>query len=456
MGSKPLLHKMQKEMEVLGKSEKKAARADNAAAAARSMYRYRTYILLVFLVSYALIFFHRMTSAVVAPDLSAAFNIGAASLGLLSSAYFYPYAFIQIPVGMMVDKYGPRKIVTFFLLLTGSAAILFGVSPSFQMALWARALVGLGAGCVYIPALKMLASWYRKQEFASLTGVMIAAGNFGALAAAAPLAWLVRQTGWRESFYIMGVFTVVVAVIDYLVIRNHPQEMGFPTVEEIDGIAVPVDSGGRRIGLLEGLRMTLTKKEFWPVTIWSIFISGAIFGFQGLWGGPFLTDVYKLSKLQAGNTLSMIPLGVILCAPVAGFLSDRVFHSRRKPLLFGSTLFMLVWVPLAFFTGSLPPQSFYPLLLAFGFFFGFFVTSFAQVKELFPLEISGTVTSAYNLFGFAGGAVYQVVMGKIIAQYPAVNGIYSAQGYQAAFQFCFWTLVLGQIFLLFSHEAKTE
>lgn len=388
--------------------------------------------------------------------MAGAFNIGATSLGLLSSAYFYPYAFIQIPVGLMVDKFGPRKIVAFFLLLTGTAAILFGSSPSFQVALWARALVGLGAGCVYIPALKMLASWYRKREFASLTGVMIAAGNFGALAAAAPLAWLVRQTSWRESFYIMGAFTVVVAVVDYLVIRNHPKDMGFPTVDEIDGIVPTTGSSERTIGLLEGLQMTLAKKEFWPVTIWSIFISGAIFGFQGLWGGPFLMDVYKLSKVQVGSILSMISLGVILCAPIAGILSDRVFHSRRKPLLFGSTLFMLVWVPLAFFTGSLPPQSLYPLMLAFGFFFGFFVTSFAQVKELFPLEISGTVTSTYNVFGFVGGAVYQVIMGKIIAYYPATGGAFSLHGYAAAFRFCFWSLVIGQIFLLFSRETKTE
>jgi len=419
------------------------------------MYRYRTYILVVFLVSYAMIFFHRMTSAVVAPELAGAFNIGATSLGLLSSAYFYPYALIQIPVGLMVDRYGPRKIVSFFLLLTGSAAILFGSASSFQLALWARVLVGLGAGCVYIPALKMLASWYRKQEFASLTGIMIAAGNFGALAAAAPLAWLVRQTGWREAFYIMGAFTLVVAAVDYLVIRNHPTEMGYPTVDEIDGNAT-VASDGRSIGLLEGLKMTLSKKEFWPVTIWSFFISGAIFGFQGLWGGPFLMDVYKLSKVQAGSILSMIALGVILSAPVAGILSDRVFHSRRKPLLFGSTAYMLVWVPLAFYTGSLPPQSFYPLMLAFGFFFGFFVTSFAQVKELFPLEISGTVTSTYNLFGFVGGALYQVIMGKIIALYPTVNGAFSVDGYRAAFQFCFCSLVLGQVFLLVSREVKTE
>jgi sugar phosphate permease len=416
----------------------------------KRLFHYRNYILVAFLISYALIFFHRMTSGIVAEELSSTFQIGATSLGILSSAYFYPYALIQIPVGLMVDRFGPRRIVSASLAIAGIAAVIFGMTQSFSTAVIARVLIGFGAGCVYIPALKMLSCWYRKKEFASLTGVMMAAGNFGALAAALPLAWLVKNFGWRESFYIMGMFTVFIAIIDYLIIRNHPSEIG---CQLPDG-GTDIEPETNHYSVKQALSLTLRKKEFWPLAIWSFFICGTLFGFQGLWGIPYLMQAKGLTKIQAGSLLSMIPLGIVICAPIAGYLSDKVFHSRKMPAIFGSIIYTIVWFFLAFFSRWLGIKAMYALLLIYGFGFGFFGISFAQIKDLYPLSLSGTVTSTYNVFGFIGAAFFQTTMGKIISLYPGTNQYAYMSAYSAAFQFCFIAMVIGNVFLLSSKESK--
>ena len=162
---------------------------------------YRWIVLGTLWLVYFFVYFDRVAPAVVAPELMKAFGISAASMGLLSAAYFYPYAAMQIPSGILADFMGPRLAVTIFFIIAGIGTALFGMASTYEWALVGRVMMGVGVAVVYIPIMKIQAQWFRPYEFATLTGILLTVGNVGALGAAGPLASFVAMTGWREAFY---------------------------------------------------------------------------------------------------------------------------------------------------------------------------------------------------------------------------------------------------------------
>jgi sugar phosphate permease len=390
---------------------------------------YRWAVFGILAAAYFLVYFHRVSTAVVSSDLQAAFGIGAASIALLSSAYFYAYTVMQLPSGLLTDSWGPRRTVSSFILLAAAGAILTGMASSFEMVVLGRLLIGIGAAMVYIPLMKILANWYRKNEFASLSGILLAVGNIGALSAAGPLAWLTDALGWQQVFLMLGAATILLATAAWAAVRDSPSQMGLPSIREIEdaemggtGLPVPVagtaaPSGAAepagKISMKEALRMTFgSGRRFWPLAIWFFFLYGSIMVYQGLWAGPFYQDILGWDKATSGLVLTFIGLGMIFGCPTAGYISDKVLRSRKKVLVIGALVYTVIWAVIWATAGQIESaQAYMAINFAFGFFGGFFVVGFAQVKELFPLSIVGTSTAALNIFPFAGGAVLQQVSG---------------------------------------------
>ena len=392
---------------------------------------YRWPVFGILAAAYFLVYFHRVSTAVVSSDLQAAFGVGAVSIALLSSAYFYAYTVMQLPSGLLTDSWGPRRTVSSFILLAAAGAILTGMASSFQMVVFGRLLIGIGAAMVYIPLMKILANWYRRNEFASLSGILLAVGNIGALSAAGPLAWLTDAFGWQQVFLMLGAATILLAAAGWAVVRDSPSQMGLPSIQEIEdaemgwagGLNVSGPSGraespgeanpAGKIPMKEALRMTFgSGRRFLPLAIWFFFLYGSIMVYQGLWAGPFYQDVLGWDRARSGLVLTFIGLGMIFGCPTAGYISDKVLRSRRKVLVIGALLYTVIWGAIWIGSGQIEStQAYMAINFAFGFFGGFFVVGFAQVKELFPLSIVGTSTAALNIFPFAGGAVLQQVSG---------------------------------------------
>ena len=188
--------------------------------------RYRWVILLILSLQYLFGYFHRVAPAVVAQDLVSAFSISATSLGVLASGYFYPYAIMQIPVGLLADSWGPRKTITFFALLAACGAIAFGLSPNFGMATVFRVIVGLGLSGIFVPAMKSLSVWFKPGEYARISGILMAAGGLGWLSAAAPLAFISSNFGWRAGFISTGVITAALSILTWLLVFDKPEKRG--------------------------------------------------------------------------------------------------------------------------------------------------------------------------------------------------------------------------------------
>jgi sugar phosphate permease len=236
--------------------------------------------------------------------------------------------------------------------------------------------------------------------------------------------------GWRMTLKVVGGISLVMSALVYAFVFNRPAEKGWRSI-------VPVQKGQieKNISLMEGLKMVLTEKDFWPVAIWSFFTVGIFFALAGLWGGPYLIQVYGLSKTSAGAILSMSAVALIISSPLLGFLSSRV---GRKSVFIGCS-FLLIAVCVAFyaFTDRLPHIMLYIL------FFCLCLSSsacapviVAATKELFPIPIAGTSVAIVNLFPFLGGPFFQIILGAILSRTGQEGDVYALAGYQNMFLAC--------------------
>jgi sugar phosphate permease len=421
----------------------------------RKMLSYRWFIFGLLSFAYMLVVFHRMSTAVITSDLVETFLISPVSLGVLGSMYFYPYSLMQIPAGMMADSIGPRKLVASSLLIAGGGAILFGLAPTFPVAVFGRFLIGVGLSAVFVPTLKILSIWFRQNEFATLTGILNSVGSLGSLVATVPLAFIVLSIGWRQTMFIIGGLTVVVAAAVYILVRNRPRDKGYPSIEEIDGVPAASRPAEPQVPVFQGLRAVLSNRYAWPLFFRGFISSGGWTGLQTMWGIPYLMQVVGLDRIAASSLMAMISIGTIVSAPIGGFISDRVLRSRRKPVLLAAVLSNLLWVPLAFFSDRLTPSMLMVIFLMMGLVGGLGVAGFAMIKELFPPALTGTVNGTNNFFGMFGGAVYQVFLGAIIGRYvnPATPDIYPPEAFRAAFMFLFFNITAGTVATFFTKET---
>jgi sugar phosphate permease len=380
--------------------------------------------------AYFLVYFHRLSLSVVADDLIKDLQTSAGVMGLLGSMYFYCYAFMQIPAGLLSDSFGPRKTVACSLLLAAAGSVLFGLAPGITTAFWGRILVGFGVSAVFIPAMKVLSQWFKAHEFASMAGLLNAVGGAGVLAATWALALMTGYFGWRLSFILIGLGTIVLAGLIWLIVRDRPSDRGFPDIVSSHKAKFQAGSSPDDISLWQGLAMVLKNKYFWPVAVWFFFDCGIFFGFGALWGGPYLMHVYQLTRSEAGAILSMIAWAMIIGSPVLGFVSDRVLKSRKKVIVLCTSILVLEFGFLCIFPAGLPRPALYCLFFIFSLCASSIVAiGFTTTKELFPVRIAGTSVGVVNFFPFLGGAIFMPVLGWVLDIFPQTDGAYALKGY---------------------------
>ena len=390
--------------------------------------RYRWLIFWILAASYVLVYFHRLCPAVVAVDMMRDLHAGGALLGILGSAYFYPYALMQLPAGLLSDSWGPRRTITLFFGVAFLGSLLLGLAPSLFWAVVGRILVGLGVSMVFVPTMKVLAEWFRIREFATMTGILMAMGGIGTLSSATPLALLSTWIGWRFSFVVVGIITLVLAILVWSFVRDRPADLGWPSPSE------PAGSNAPAVGLFEGMKKVLAYPKFWPVAVWFFFDCAVFFSFGGLWGGPYLMHIYGLTKPQAGQILSMLAIGMIMGSPMLSYFSNRVVRGRKPVLMLSGFVLLCITALLAFQTDKLSHASLYLICLGLGIFSSAIVViGFTTVKELFPVQIAGTSTGLVNIFPFAGGAIFQPLLGFLLERHGLVEGAFTLAGYKEAF-----------------------
>jgi sugar phosphate permease len=360
-------------------------------------------------------FYQRVAPAVITSELSQAFSLSAAGLGNLSAFYFYAYVAMQIPTGLLADRYGPRILLTCGAVGTAVGTAVFAMADSTLMANLGRLLIGGSVGVAFVSMLKLAAHWMPARQFALASAAALAVGVFGAVSAGAPLRMLVDAFGWRGVMWVSAAITLGVAIAAWWLVRDDPTARGYRSYAahvsaKQDG--ADADHGGTNGGVMAGLR------EVWGYrnTVLLFFLSGSMTGmvltFAGLWGVPFLTTHYPLSQTAAAATCSVMMIAWAVGTLVFSTLSDRI--GRRRPLyLAGVAGAMALWAVLIY-TRIESVTLLTALVAAIGFCAGCFIISFAFAKESVPAHLSGTASGVANMGVISGPMILQPLIGALL------------------------------------------
>ena len=385
---------------------------------------------------YFFVYFHRVSTSVIVSDLLEAFHTNATALGFMSSLYFYLYAFEQPLVGFLSDRLGPRRVIGYWSLAAAAGCFIFGMAPNIGWASVGRALIGLGVGGVYVPAVKAFSLWFRKNEFATMIGLLMSMGNLGAVIATTPLAWATDSWGWRPTFFMIGGITLVLAFVTLLLTRDyaHPSE---PV--QVNPATTP---GGNPSSRAKAINV-LASGQFWIIAMIFFGIYGTLVTLQGLWATPFLMTVLGIERIFASKLNMLIPVGVIIGAPFFGWLTDRFSFDKRNTLISILTVYTLTWVGIIFFFSQLGTYGISLVLLVMGITTGGFISMlWGIVQEITPLEILGLTSGMLNPAPFFGVAVYQVLTGAILDRAGRVGELYPLSGFRNAFLACLFGIVI--------------
>jgi sugar phosphate permease len=395
---------------------------------------------------YLFSWFHRVAPAVVAADLMAAFAITAASLGVLAAIYPYVFAAMALVAGSLADTLGPRRTLAAGGIAMGLGAIVFGLAPTFGVAVAGRLLVSLGASVMLIAWLALAAEWFRPAEFATLSGFTQTVGNAGALVAAAPLALLVEAVGWRLTFEMIGALTVLLALVALALVRDRPAALGLPPVNPERG-ARPAPSLRE---VVRGVPGVVANRRTWPPILAAGGVYATLITLLGLWGVPYLTQVYGLTRVEAANLVSLLAIGMGIGSPLIGWISDRWLERRRLPMLAATALYAVTWLPLLLpAERHLPVALLGPFFLAMGLASSGLILVWSCVREVNDPARVGLAVGFGNAPIFLGFALLQWLTGALLdaGWAGAMRGgtrLYPPEAFRAAFGVC-GALALGAV-----------
>ncbi|TGU74713.1 MFS transporter [Geomonas terrae] len=392
---------------------------------------------------YILVYFYRVSLAVVAKDVARDLKLTPAELGSLSSILFYVYAAAQIPLGPMIDRLGSRVVISGCGVLTAVGGVLFSQASGMGQALVARVLIGLGTASVLMATFSLFSHWFTKQEFGKASGLMVAVGNMGNLAGTAPLALAVSWIGWRNSFLTVGVMQALATLLVFLVVKDRPATACENTTSEP---APPA------MGMLEAWKRITSNRDFWLLAGLAFAWYGCYLAVQGLWGGPYLMEVLKLTREETGRMLMCTSIGFICGSLVIDSIARKLVRSYKKTFLGGQIILLILMTA---FQGPLDHLSM-PLLAVFFLCLGLAVSSGVMIypinRSMFPVSIVGTALTSINLFVLLGAASVQQIMGGIIDAVGKTTPEATAQAFHSAFLFPVGVQALAAAMFFFARD----
>jgi len=396
-------------------------------------------------------FFQRVTPASLAPDLMRDFALSAAGLGNLSAFYYYAYAAVQIPTGVIVDRLGPSRMFLGGAVLAGAGSLIFAWADTALIAGLGRALIGAAHGVAWVSMLKLVTHWFAPARFATLSGLSLAVGTLGAVLAGPPLRWLADAFGWRAVIAASGVLALALAAAIRLRMRDDPADRGYAS-------HLPrSDAGASQASIVADLRAILRYPNPWLLALVNSGVCGAFLAFTGLWGVPLLSQVHGISISHAALITSGMLVLFAVGGPLFGVWSDRL-QRRKLPFVIGAAM-LLVGFAVLTVVPQAPLTLLVPLLLAASFGAGSMVLSFGFAKESAPPGLQGTATGVVNAGVMVGALVQMPAIGLILdARWQGVtaNGVrqYDVAAFQAGLVFLLAWIGVAMLLLVGMRETR--
>ena len=371
-------------------------------------------IFLPFALGYYLSYLLRTVNAVISPDLTGELGLSAADLGLLTSTYFFAFGLAQIPVGIALDRFGPRRVEAALLLITGLGAVLFATGDGLPTLASARGLIGLGVSACLMGGLKGFTLWFPREKLASMTGYIMSCGALGAVTASAPLEALLPFIGWRGAFWMVAALSVGSAALIFFSMPDKDDGHGGGTLQEA----------------LRGVREVLVAREFWGFSGQSAFFTGGFMALQGLWAVPWLMEVNGYSRALAADHLFWLNIGMLAGQLSIGAWATPLARRGFTPLHMMQVGLFLSMVVLGLILVELGPTLL--LWCVLGYVSSTGAQMYGVVAGLFPMKLSGRVTTCINLMAFVGAFAVQWGLGGLLDLLRG-GGMDGAQSLRVAF-----------------------
>jgi predicted MFS family arabinose efflux permease len=372
-------------------------------------------VFLPFAAGYFLSFFFRNVNAVISKDLAREFALTPSDLGFLTSMYLLAFAAFQLPLGVLLDRYGPRRTVAALLCVAASGALIFALARDFTMLSIGRALIGLGVSAGLMGAIKAFTLWFPLSRLATLNGFYLAAGGIGALSATAPAEALIGPFGWRALFFLLTSLSLAAAALVFLVVPE----------KKLPGEG---QSLGRQIA---GFGRVFSSLAFWRIALPLVVCHSGYLALQGLWLGPWLYDVAGQPREAVGGYLFATALAYTFGSVFFGVSSERLAQAGvsrmtmlKLGLLVSLAMFALIAAGVQTWLGV--------ILVVYGFTAISAALAYPLLTALFPPEMTGRANTASNVLMFACSFAFQWGIGAVLKLYPVADGRYSPAGYSAA------------------------
>ena len=396
-------------------------------------------------------FFQRVAPAVMVDELMRDFNIAATLLGNLSAIYFYTYAAMQIPSGLMSDAIGPRRVGALAAVAAALGIFLFAQADNLWLACLGRGLIGASVAVAFVACMKLAGHWFPANRFATVTGVALLIGNFGGILAGVPLSEAVAGMGWRMAMLICAAATLLLAGMVWLCVRDDPSERGYATHAHPEAF--------NSMSALRSLRLVAAERDTWLLFLAAGMIAGPVLTFAGLWGVPYLMQVHGMERSQAASFTTAMLFGFAFGGPVLGAISDRM-EQRKRPYLAATIVNALGWAAFLLFDG-LPPTLAYLLFATIGFTAGSLIIGFAFAREVNHPGAASTVAGVVNMSVLSFAAIQQSGMGWILDRNWKgfmLEGarIYDAAAYQAAFLWLAVSALLSAVSVALTRETYCQ
>ncbi len=355
-------------------------------------------------------------------------------MGLLTSTYFLTFAAFQLPLGILLDRFGPRRVESVLLLFAALGAFLFARGQSVSELVLARAFIGLGVSACLMASFKAFVMWFPSERLPLVNGCVMAVGGFGALLATAPVEALLHVIDWRGVFFILTAAALAFSAAIFFVVPRRPEEHHAAT-----------ESTSAQV---RGLVSVFRNPVFWRIAPIATASQAAFLSIQGLWAGPWLKDVAGLSRQAVADQLAFIPVSMIFGFLLMGVISDRLRRLGIPTVAVaaaGMILFVLAQLAIIF-APPVPPAL---LWCAFGFFGTSGILNYAVLSQTFPKTLAGRVNTGLNVLAFSAAFAAQWGLGGMIGLWPGeTEGSYAPVGYQVAFAVAMTTQVLCLIWML--------
>lgn len=371
-------------------------------------------------------FYLRVMPSAITHELMLSFSIDASGLGLISSLFYFGYAPMQIPAGLLFDRFSPRVILTISVFFCSAGALLFGMTDSFALACVARYIIGFSSSFAFVGSLILASRWFEAKYYAMIAGIIQFMGSFGAMAGEAPIAKIVEIFGWRPTAIWSALGGIFLAVLFALIIRNQPPET-LNDVKNSQHLSSYHNECTR-------LKRVLGEPQTWAVALYAFSCWAPISIFAAMWGVPFLTKLYQTSAATASTAVMATWLGTAVASPFVGWWSNRI-NNRRLPLILCSIASLITSVLMIYIPISWPMMTL--VLFLFGCAAGSQTLTFGLVQDIHPPAVAGTAVGFNNMAVILGGMTLLPLVGLILKSHwsgALIHGLpdYQISNYQTA------------------------